>query len=504
MVKVIARWGVFNVLALILLLAVLAPEWWAFFKSDLLVFVNGWDEETYLSWQGVLGAIQIPGYSSSYLNLLLHNLGISGATQNLIFDTVLLPLTILFSGLIFRNLNFAKERIFVYALILCLSSVLFNYANPVVSYILGTYDGAAILMAGHEYYPSILRTPNPQFSYFALSVTIYFFTKYRRGWILILPLPLMYFYVAIPYLFLIFFLYSSRYMQKLLNISGITNTAITFILIYFLVSSAVALLFYIGGLYNPENHLRQYSQFFIEARRPQIPLMLGLLMCVFGALFFIGKLNIDKKKLVFLGWIFLAGVATVNMHVVAGLMLSQKNYYDYGLSVLLSLFLVLTIDLIVSVRVRNAIIVIIIVLVSWLSLKSQMTYSMHSIAMSKKVSLVVGDMKDDPLHILVPQIEVSSLVAYSAPKMLSPPFSYLYYFNFIERQCKYYQYLLDDAMFYSEKELKNNPVELIDLKKTYDKIKNSSENAKLVPYKDLNYCTTQTYLNKNFKLKLVP
>ena len=53
-----------NVLSWVILIAVLAPEWWAFFKSEAFVFVNGWDEETYLSWQGVLGAKDSPGYYS--------------------------------------------------------------------------------------------------------------------------------------------------------------------------------------------------------------------------------------------------------------------------------------------------------------------------------------------------------------------------------------------------------------------------------------------------------
>ena len=102
-----------NVFSFAILIAVLAPEWYTFFKSETLVFVNAWDEETYLSWQGVLGAVKIPGYYSSYINLFLHNLGVSGAKQNLIFDSIFFPLTILFTSFTFINLQINRACSFI-------------------------------------------------------------------------------------------------------------------------------------------------------------------------------------------------------------------------------------------------------------------------------------------------------------------------------------------------------------------------------------------------------
>ena len=34
-------------------LGYLVPHWYSFFTSKVFIFTNGWDEEWYLSWQGI-------------------------------------------------------------------------------------------------------------------------------------------------------------------------------------------------------------------------------------------------------------------------------------------------------------------------------------------------------------------------------------------------------------------------------------------------------------------
>src|ERR1700712_4777488 len=86
-------------------LTYLIPQWYSFFTSKAFVFTNGWDEEFYLSWQGVLALKGAVGTYSLYLSWLMHMMGISGSVQNLLLDTLLPPLTALLVYLCLRRCN---------------------------------------------------------------------------------------------------------------------------------------------------------------------------------------------------------------------------------------------------------------------------------------------------------------------------------------------------------------------------------------------------------------
>lgn len=495
---------VLNLLSCLILFSVLAPECWVFFQSKVFVFVNGWDEETYLSWQGVLGAKNIPGYFVSYLNFYLHKLGISGALQNLIFDTIFFPITVFFVFLSFRELSFGEGRAFSYALLVCLSSVLFNYANPIVGNVLGAYDGRAWLMAGHEYYPSILRTPNPQVSYFCVALAVYFFLKFRRPWVLICPLPVLYYYVAVPYVLVLAFLFVHVWSAKLRYSSSSVNVAALFSIVFLFFASGLALLFYLSGLYEESNYLRQNQQFFYQTRKLQFPLVLLFFGCVFCVLFMFKAMRSDRKLILFLGFIGLASLASVNIQLITGFMLSQKNYYDYGLSVLFGLMLVVIIELLKNNKIRFFSLVIFLFFVFYLSFQSQRNYADHALEMGRGVEGVLGEAKKDPLHAIIPDLAVSSLVAYSTPMLLAPPFSYLYYFSFIEKQCIYYESLLANAMDYAEKYLIDNPAQLAFVSGTFGTIKKWKAESLTAPYVVQSYCQPELYSGTDFFVVSVP
>lgn len=486
----------------LVILLCLAPEWFAFLKSNVFVFVNGWDEESYLSWQGVLGAKDLPGYYVSYLNLVLHNIGISGAIQNLIFDSLFFPITVCLIHASFKSVGFGGDRKFLYALILSLSSVLFNYANPVVPFVLGPYDGKAILMAGHEYYPTILRTPNPQISYFFVALATYLFLRFKRFWILWVPLPLLYYYVAVPYVFFIGMYFTWRFFSLKRQLSSYQNYLISFLLWFVCVAVGLSILFYLSGLYKSDNYIRQSEFVFFATRFPQFPLFVLILGGVGYLMSKLGWMHTERHLITFLVWLGLAAFASVNIHLVSGFMLSQKNYYDYGLSVLLGLGLVVMIELLKNERVKKTVLLTCLALTSYFALQSQISYARYAIYMSPKVAAVLERSGQDSLHAVIPDLAVSSSVAYSMPKLLAPPFSYLYYFKFIAKQCDHYETLLDNAFYYSEVNLIEKPEQLKLLADTMAIIKKNRQEQISVPYKNRGYCDPEIYNDKSFKLIL--
>ena len=165
-------------------LTYLIPQWYSFFTSRAFVFTNGWDEEVYMSWQGVLAWKGAVGTHSLHLSWLMHLIGISGAVQNLLLDTLLPPLTALLVYLSLRRYDFSSAVAVGYAVLICFGSVLFNANNPLISAQLGQTRSATIwFMSAWEVYPSILRTPNPEISFFLIAAAVYGYARFRKWWL---------------------------------------------------------------------------------------------------------------------------------------------------------------------------------------------------------------------------------------------------------------------------------------------------------------------------------
>lgn len=486
--------------ALIVLLAYLLPEWAAFVRSEVFVFVNGWDEETYLSWQGVLGARSDLGYFVLYPYSLLHEAGLSGAMQNLLSDTLFPLLTVLLVMQSFRLRGVEAARAFAYAVLVLFSSTLFNYANPVIKGLLGEYDGTAFLMAGWELYPSLLRTPNPQLSYFVLALAVYAWLRWRRFWLLLLPLPVLYYFVAVPYAFLIAMGVALPVVRRTLGQSEWRATVASAGGVYILVALGAVGLFTLAGYYDPDNWVVNNAWVFARTRMPQLPLVLLFLLPVVLVLWRLGLLDTGRNQGKLLLVLLLAAVASVNLHVVTGFMLSQKNYYDYGLSILFGLMLVAVLEWVKDRRLADWALVVLLAITAIPTLASHLYFYQRATAISAKAAPYIGEVRRDSLHAVIPDLEVSSRMAYSTARMLAPPFSYQYYFQFIEKQCRYYPEFLSAGLALARKDLAGREEVLDRLESTAANIRRGQIESRTVTYKNLSYCKPEVYRPHGFKL----
>ncbi|ODU13902.1 MAG: hypothetical protein ABS91_00770 [Thiobacillus sp. SCN 64-35] len=486
--------------ALIVLLAYLLPEWAAFARSEVFVFVNGWDEETYLSWQGVLGSRNDLGYFVLHLYGLLHEAGLSGAMQNLLSDTLFPLLTVLLVAQSFRLRGVEAVRAFAYAVLVLFSSTLFNYANPVIKDLLGEYDGTAFLMAGWELYPSLLRTPNPQLSYFLLALAVYAWLKWRRFWLLLLPLPLLYYFVAVPYAFLIAVGVALPVVRRILPLPAWKATAVSAVAVYVLMALGAVGLFTFAGYYDPDNWVVKNAWVFAQTRMPQLPLVLLFVLPVVLLLRRFDQLDAGRSQGRNLLVLLLAAVAAVNLHVVTGFMLSQKNYYDYGLSILFGLMLVVVLEWMKSRRSADWALVVLLAITAIPTLASHLYFYHRSTAISAKAAPFISEVRRDPLHAVIPDLDVSSRMAYSTARLLAPPFSYQYYFPFIEKQCRYYPELLSAGLSQARQGLATREGLLGRLESTSANIRRGQIESRAVAYKILPYCTPEAYQPDDFKL----
>ncbi len=384
-------------------LTYLIPQWYSFFSSKVFVFTNGWDEEYYLSWQGVEGIKNSISYLSLHLSWLMHRLGVSGAVQNLFLDTLLPPATAFLAWLSIRKYGTPGAVAAGYAVLICFGSVLFNANNPFISSLLGeTRTSTIVFMMGWEVYPSILRTPNPEISFFLISLAIYGYVRFERWWLLLLPFPLLYYYSAVSYAFVL--LTSFIYVQlRSRSAFGVRTAALGAAFSTFVAMGiGVIGLSFVMGLYQPQNPLRSDPFVFSETRWPQFPVGTLILTAVFTAGIRAKLLELESEWIVPLLVLAAASVGAVNLHLFTGFMVAQKNYYDYGLSVIFSIALVIAIQSIRWEVARNLVLVAVLIWVSALCYKSQKIWLGQATKYGAEIAPGIERIREDPLRAIIP------------------------------------------------------------------------------------------------------
>jgi hypothetical protein len=485
--------------SLAVFLTYLIPEWRAFFLSDVFMFANGWDEETYLSWQGMNGFKTVPGYFPLHLNLALQEIGLSGAVQNLILDTVLPPATALLVFLTLKLRQVESARAVAYATLICFGSVLFNANNPWIANMLGdTRSNTILIMSGWEVYASILRTPNPEIPFFLIACAVYASARLGRWWILLLPLPLLYYPTAVPYSFLLMLVFSYRQLRSRYSASPATAifaaSAITFVLM----GIGLVGLSYLVGLYQPDNTWRNDSYLFSATRRPQLPVGLIALALLFllGAL---GRLvRLDRSMMVPIAILAIAALGSVNLHLFTGFMLSQKNYYDYGLSILLAILAAIWIDSFRDRFVKNAALFTALAVIFLFSYRSQAIWFANGIQLSREMSPDIAKVRSDPLRAIFSKIELAAHVPFSTARLLAPV-SNLYSSKEYTTQCAGFAKVAENSATFVKQHFAEKNKQLavflnsVAVLRSVDQIDKKSK-------PDASYCRDVDFDNRNFFL----
>lgn len=488
--------------SLAVFLTYLVPEWRVFFANKAFVYANGWDEEVYLSWQGTLAAQNTPGNFPLYLSAALQRLGLSGAHQNLIFDTILPPSTALLVFLTLRLRQVDTIRAVAYATLICFGSVLFNANNPLISNMLGqTRTATPWIMSGWEVYASILRTPNPEIPFFLVACAVYGFARFNRWSILLVPLPLLYFHTAVPYSFLLVLGLSYQQFRSRYFSSSATALLAASVLTMAVMGGGLVVLSHLSGLYQPDHSFRQLPYIFSETRRPQFPVGSLAMVSLFALGIYFRLLLISRSTIVAAAAIAIASLGSVNLHIATGFMLSQKNYYDYGLSIFFPLLLVIAIEGIRSDVARTVALAATLILVANFSYRSQQIWFRNGMLLSQEMSPDIERLRRDPTHAIIPKIELSAHVAFTTPLLLSPPLSTVYYFEGVMDQCVLFPKLKANALAFATEHLPADSAELAELSKSAAAIEWTRQRYRKGPSKpDQSYCRDAGLENTDFYL----
>lgn len=475
-------------------LGYLVPQWYSFFTSKVFIFTNGWDEEWYLSWQGIEGFKNIVGTYALYLPWLLQKMGISAAVQNLLFDTLLPPSTALLVFLSLRKCALPVVTALGYSALICFGSVLFNASNPHVNSQLGEIRIATVwLMAGWEVYPSILRTPNPEFSLFLIAAAVYGYVRFSKWWILFLPFPLLYYFTAVPYGFVL--IASFSYFQLRSRLSSDWLAALVAALVAFFLSGlGLVVLSILMGIYDPGALIRKVPYLFSETRRPQFPI--GTI--ALGIIFVVGNgariLRLEQRWFIAILILGFASLGAVNLHLFTGYMLSQKNYYDYGLSVIFSISVIVGIQAIRLEILRQAVLVWILIYVSQLNYQSQKIWLGQAEKYTAEISSEIDRIRADPLRAIIPNWNAAGRVAYSTPQLVSP-ISYMYWYAIT--QCAGFHAWAASAADFERAHLAAGSRELAESLYVVEFAFDAEKRLNKFP-SDLPYCASLDLSNKDF------
>jgi hypothetical protein len=485
--------------SLVVFLTYLVPEWRAFLGSNVFVFTNGWDEETYLTWQGTAVLKDMIGFFPVYLNWALQNIGMSGALQNLLFDTVLPPATALLTYLALRIWNVDSIRAAGYATLICFGSVLFNANNPYVSDVLGqTRSATVLIMAAWEVYPSILRTPNPEIPFFLVACAVYGYARFQRKWILLLPLPVLYYHTAIPYVFL---LAMGGLYGEIRSRTSVTRAAailMATLVTFCAMSLGLICLSYLMGFYQADHPWKQEGYIFSATRRPQLPLGLIALIVLFALGRFCNLLRFDNRILVAAVILAIASLGSVNFHIATGYMLEQKNYYDYGLSIFFSIMAAILIESLRSKGAKTATLAVTLIVIAVFSSRSQKIWFDQAMQQSQALAPDIARLRSDSLRAIATDMDIAARVAYSTARLPAPPISYLYYLFPLQNQCPEYPGLLNNALAFSKEHLPQGSKALTEIFKTatsIEAVRRRHEDSARLEY---SYCRRFDFENRDF------
>jgi hypothetical protein len=221
--------------ALAMLSFMLVP-WISFRYRPYFAYYNGSDEQLYLSYQGGLALLDSrTRWLSSRLVVAWHEAGLSGAALNLTMDLIS-PIVML--GL----MAFLLKRIWQIgnpwtgAWLIIFGSCLFNQANPLLEGMMPDFRySQTYWISAFEGFATYIRSPEPQLSLLVALLVWTLFWRTKWWILLLLPAPLLYDSVLMPYGYLVSVylarhwlpLWRSPSREILLNLSVLTLLSVS-------------------------------------------------------------------------------------------------------------------------------------------------------------------------------------------------------------------------------------------------------------------------------------
>jgi len=326
-------------------------------------------------------------------------------------------------------------------------------------------------MPGWESYASVLRTPDPQFSYFLVAVTIAAWVHFRRLWILALPVPFLYFFVALGYCLVMAAVVIDKFItERRFIVNPIVAGVVAVFIAYVASSVAFWLMLQLYGGEDPGAKIPKFTQ----TRTVGIPVHFAFLLTlgVFVGVA-LGKEVMNRCCAFKYGVLISMAVLLIcNMQVINGFTISYKNIYDYAVSLMTGIAIAFFLQ---SLFVNNKQVFSGVLLCSLLTVILSFTFSSLGCSLSKRQCKIwigfqisqqdIERVRDNPLGTIAPEMALSAKLAYGQSSMMIPPFSYQY--HFMPKDLA----LLEAGLVAAKQHYAEDSTELNALIKTYNQLK---------------------------------
>lgn len=316
-------------LPILFFLSYLIPEWATALTNPLNFYSNAWDESNYLTHQMAIYLRFTPSYwFGENIYLWLENLGLSGSWQNILFDTILPPAIVWTTAFSLKKIfPVSMTDALIYALLIWFSSVLFSFTNPLISHLFShnfPNEKSWIVPAVYSF-PSILRTPNPQISYFLICISIGLYLNFKKWYFLLIPLPFLYFPVFLGYVYVLITGYffnhpATRNLSGRVLFANIgSSLSVIFLMMLLINLSSVKEMIVFSTLTNASAYLISQSH------QAQIPVI--FLFFLIPTPFLIHYRSKIDERLWFYYWSLLIGLLVCsNTQIVTGILFAPKVF----------------------------------------------------------------------------------------------------------------------------------------------------------------------------------
>jgi len=304
----------------------------------------------------------------------------------------------------------------------------------------------------------------------------------------------LYFFTATAYGFVL--VASFTYVQLRLRFRLGWRAAVVYAGLFTFLAAGIGLfaLSFTMGLYQSDNVIRNTPYLFSESRRPQFPVGTIVLVTLFAVGIPAGLLRLERRWAVPLLILGAASVGAVNLHFFTGFMMSQKNYYDYGLSVIFPIALVIAIQAIRWEVARSLALVAVLIWVSALCYKSQKIWLGQATRYGAEIAPGIEKLREDPLRAIIPDWSAAGRAAYSTPQLLAP-LSYVYWYAI--NQCAGFPAWAADAWDFESGHLTAGSRAFVEAQDVAEKV-HAAEKLMIKPASDYSYCASVDLKSRDF------
>ena len=296
-------------------------------SSGYVFYCNGVDEGSYLQYDFAKLSTKFWGLSrvSQRIVVALHELGFSGGMINFLFDLIIPGVVFFLTYFVFIKFAFEKRHAYVASILVVVLPVFFTAFNPFLSYLAEANRHTSlnfwVTTPDTDMLP-LFRTPEPQFSFLLIALTMTVSLLSGRLWLNYLVTPFLYPFIAVPFAFILLSIHLRVLFAKF-GLKVFFSPVISYLLI------STGLFFYNNFILNDDQR-----SYLVATHLPLVSVTGVIALIIYSAL----SSAFHCKNYISLVFALAPNVAA-NTQIISGWLVQANNYEQYAGAICISCIL---------------------------------------------------------------------------------------------------------------------------------------------------------------------